>query len=511
MIINSIFFKIAMWMIHLFMDIYNDSFIKKIFDSITSIAKEIFEDSILFKLLLVKEKDDLSRPYFFTKISKIYMKIISFFNKLYISALESSMVLKLMYSKILRNILSNSKFIAMFDNISIEGFIIGIYVLTIPLLADSIVLIASFLILPVFILISIIKNNTQFNYSTTIVPLTFFFLLIILNTIFSINPSGSFRDLALHLGGACVVFTIVNGNFNKETLKFVGQMIVFAGILMSLYAVYQYITEVPMGSGWVDVTSDVTTRVFATFENPNLFSEYIILIFPINCAMCFLPKNNFYKLFNLGALLALGTSMLLTYSRAGWLGLIFAFGVFIVLVNFKFIIPFIFAAIGSLFILPSSIISRLISIVDFSDSSGSYRVELWGYTLNIVKDFWLGGIGLGYLTFRELTPYYMKNMAPFHSHNTFLQVTVEMGVIGLFVFLWLILNLLKHGFTTVRTTSNRNIKYFIAATIGGLCGLLVQGMAEHVLYNPKIILMFWVIVGLIVKLSINGEERYEIK
>src|SRR5699024_991064 len=84
--------------------------------------------------------------------------------------------------------------------------------------------------------------------------------------------------------------------------------------------------------------------------------------------------------------------------------------------------------------LPESIINRFASIGDMGDSSTSYRVYIWMGTLNMLKDFWLSGIGMGSEAFTAVYPFYSYNavVAP-HSHNLFLQILVEAGVVGIVV------------------------------------------------------------------------------
>ena len=146
--------------------------------------------------------------------------------------------------------------------------------------------------------------------------------------------------------------------------------------------------------------------------------------------------------------------------------------------------------------MPTSILQRISTLASLQDSSIFYRVNLLYMAMDILRDYWLFGIGVGYIAFQEISPYYIKTMAPYHTHNTYLQIGIELGVIGLAVFLLLILSIFRMGVGGVVNSKNRYDKYLTAAYISSLSAILVHGIAEHVLYNPKIILFFWFVVGM---------------
>ena len=124
--------------------------------------------------------------------------------------------------------------------------------------------------------------------------------------------------------------------------------------MTGFYAFYQYFSGEPMGSGWVDPSSNISVRVFSSFENPNLYAEYLIMIIPLTFAR-FLSVNQkkkvVYALIGIAQLIAL----LLTFSRGGWLGLVFAVGIFVLLLKRELIIKLIPLGIIGLFFLPNSI------------------------------------------------------------------------------------------------------------------------------------------------------------
>ncbi len=60
-------------------------------------------------------------------------------------------------------------------------------------------------------------------------------------------------------------------------------MLVFAGVAVSMYGVYQYFFYAPDNTnGWIDsdMFYSISKRVYSTLENPNVLAEYLLLVIP---------------------------------------------------------------------------------------------------------------------------------------------------------------------------------------------------------------------------------------
>ena len=152
------------------------------------------------------------------------------------------------------------------------------------------------------------------------------------------------------------------------------------------------------------------------------------------------------------------------------------------------------------FFLPDTLVERVGSIVSFSDTSVLYRINIWKGCSALLRSCFLTGVGVGEVAFAEAYGDYALSgieSAP-HAHNLFLQITIELGVMGLIVFLILILMLLRSSFSLFRV---RSFDHFTSvaglAFIAALMALLLNGMTEYVWYNNRIYLLFWFVVGLI--------------
>ena len=146
----------------------------------------------------------------------------------------------------------------------------------------------------------------------------------------------------------------------RQAVVFTGVLVVSAGAV-SLVGVMQYLLGVTGESSWVDseMFSSITTRVYATLQNPNVLAEYLLLIIPFAAAGVMTARRWWGRVLYVLAFGVMCVCMLLTMSRGGWLGLLFAGAVFLILMDRRFILLGIVALVALYFVLPEGIIHYL--------------------------------------------------------------------------------------------------------------------------------------------------------
>ncbi len=133
---------------------------------------------------------------------------------------------------------------------------------------------------------------------------------------------------------------------------------------------------------------------------------------------------------------------------------------------------------------------------------------MWGITREIIQDNWVAGVGFGHLPFKQTFETYIRTMPIYHSHNTYLQTAAELGIPGLVAFLLFLFVLFKYGIIKLIKNEDKYIRIMGAGAISALGGVLLHGLVENVLYLPKIILTFWILVSFILTLiRINDIEK----
>ncbi len=319
---------------------------------------------------------------------------------------------------------------------------------------------------------------------------------------------------------------------------------VLSATLVSLYGIALYFLGAGYSSSaWLDseMFAGIGGRAVATLENPNMLGEYLVLIIPIAVGM-FIGRGEGLRRFQSFLCIGImGVCLILTWSRGAWLGLIFAALLFLFMWHRRSV-WIILAGIASLpilpAILPASIVSRFTSIGNMTDSSTSYRVYIWRATVNMIEDNFLSGIGIGEGAWDRVYPLYSYlgvEAAP-HSHNLYLQIWLELGIIGLLVFVAFLFLLYQSAFTLFSrlsggcelaapdisgemlrqnlregtdsahemSRSRVQLRLSTAAPLCGLFAVLVQGMTDYAWYNYRLYLMFWLVCGLASAYARNG-------
>lgn len=296
----------------------------------------------------------------------------------------------------------------------------------------------------------------------------------------------------------------------EEKLDFVLFVMISTGVLIALYAVYQYVVGVEMDAAWVDAESfDIRTRAYATFNNPNVLGEYLILIGSLAAGMLWKVRNWFGRIFYFGCFGVVCLGLLATNSRGAMLGLMFSAGLFVLLAERK-LIPLGLVGLAAMpFVLPASLWARLASSLTMSDSSSQYRLSIYKAGVDMVKHYWSTGIGVD--AFNQVYPLFSFDAAnAYHVHNLFLQEFIELGLLGFVVLLLLFLFFFQKLYGGMGKVPKR-FHMLLAAFFGGFAGLLLQGMTDHIWFDYSIVLLFWCFMGIGMASVRVGEKQWQIE
>ncbi len=312
------------------------------------------------------------------------------------------------------------------------------------------------------------------------------------------------RDGSMHGGlltAVFVLFAVVlqNAVTERRQLDRLIYLLVAGGFLVSLYGFLQVFTGAESADAWVDedAFSTITQRVYSTLDNPNVLSEYLLLILPLGAACAINARTAYGRAAGVAATGCMLLCMALTYSRGGWLGLALSIALFLVLLDRRFVVLGLIALLCLPFVLPDTIWTRLTSVGDLSDGSTSYRLYIWLGTLSMLKDYWFCGIGTGISAYTAVYPRYSYNAvsAP-HAHNLFLQVMCECGICGLVILLGLIVSFYRALSTRLKKAAARRERIQIIALLSGMLGFLFQSMTDYSFYNYRVELVFWIVIAL---------------
>ena len=326
-----------------------------------------------------------------------------------------------------------------------------------------------------------------------------FLSVLIFGGIITLDVSG-FKKMLLMVCFMGMYFVIKNIISSPAMVKRCMYALVSSSMFVSVYGIYQnYFSE--LSTKWQDVEMffAIKGRVVSFFENPNVLGEFLILVFPITLALM-ATSHRSYERFCLFVIALLNCwCLIFTWSRGAWIGCLIATVLFLCASSKYFFTAGLLSLpwFGAFIYLKSDslIWTRLTS---FGDSSTSYRVGIWRGVLRMLQDFGIYGIGLGEGAFEKVYPLYALSgmeAAP-HAHNLYLQITVEMGIFALLIFLAFVFLYAQFSFSFCKSAMSRANKILCLGIFCGTLAILVQGLTDYVWYNYRIFLLFWMVAGL---------------
>jgi putative inorganic carbon (HCO3(-)) transporter len=303
-------------------------------------------------------------------------------------------------------------------------------------------------------------------------------------------------------------------------------VIIFSATLVALYGLYQWHIKVPPLALWDDPNVEVKmTRVYSFLGNPNLLGGYLL---PTSAMTLFFYFGNlgWRKLLLLASLIAQLVCLYFTYSRGAWIALaagsLVSFGLCLsifwhIFMNNKALKGLLFGGTalgivggGAMVLRSPAIMARIQSLISGGEhSSNQFRINVWNSSFAMIQDFWLTGIGVGNKVFQKIYVYYMAT--GFHAlstYNIFLEVWVEMGIIGIALFLFMLVVHLARCLWGVVQDIDYTSRLFLAAAFTGLTGLLVHGMVDTIFFRPPLQILFWFLLALIAIVS-RDELAYQ--
>ena len=234
-----------------------------------------------------------------------------------------------------------------------------------------------------------------------------------------------------------------------------------------------------------------------------------MLTFPVSLVFCTNIVDQRWKTLCTATLAVPMAALLMTYSRSGWVSFALPAAVFIALGEKRLLPLMALAALAAVPVLPDSIFNRILTIGSTADSSNAYRLFIWASALKMIRDCGLTGIGLGPGNFIPLYHFYSYPTArtAYHSHMLYLEVWLEMGLLGIVSFLGMYLGIIRRAIRAMAKADSM-VRYVLIACVSSLVGVSFVGAAEYIWFYPRILFAFFILIGVTlaaVKLSEESE------
>lgn len=365
-------------------------------------------------------------------------------------------------------------------------------------------------------------------------PILSFMAICVLSLFWSNSFPISLKELPLFLAGPFLYFITTNQFKERRQIDKIIFIILVIGGLSGIYGLIQY-----QGIDFIFQTPKTgrTYKVMGILGNVNYFAEYLIIILPLAISLFFVTSSRIKKILLLIVILAMGGSLMLTFTRSSYLGfgisLIFMFSLFLrnrgkqfIKENKKIFILILVAIllIGFLFVIPNPLnkpgtyIYKIKARTSITALKKAYTVgrrrAIWEFTLMMIKDHPMLGSGVGTFKYNSLSyqaeffkqgdnrSIYPHGFAK-DVHNEYLQLGAELGIIGLGILLWVIMVYFCNGLKFLKKTKDKYQQGMVIGLMGGILAVLIDAIFGFPFHLPATLVLFWFFLG--ITMNINSE------
>jgi len=256
-------------------------------------------------------------------------------------------------------------------------------------------------------------------------------------------------------------------------------------------------------------TFDITGRIYGTFGHPNVFAFYILFLFILFVQYSTINASVFWRArprLRIGAYALLMTLLLMTFTRAAWIG----FVIFLVIIGFiqyrkmltRLVLGIIvfyisFFALDRLVITYTDstlqevpIVNRLTSRNEDADSI-KWRGDLIEESVPIIlARKW---IGYGYGTFplvwgdnRNLVHLWDDSA---EAHNDYLRLALELGIVGLGLYGLFLLHMLVKVYASFHRSKEKQKEFMYL--LAWILTFMAISLSDNMLHHTPVMWMMW--------------------
>jgi O-antigen ligase len=293
------------------------------------------------------------------------------------------------------------------------------------------------------------------------------------------------------------------GPRTHEQVHSVLRMLAIFGFVLALFAVTQRATW----NGklyWVRELSYNRGNPLGPFVNKNHFAGWMCMVAPLSFGIGLMSRSMSRRIRYVFFAVVMAITIFFSLSRGGIISFLLGTIILTLIVVWgasskKSLIPvlsFVIALLGYLIYLG---VSPIIQRFAQSGISSHERLLVWSASMTAFRDFPLFGAGLG--TFQHIFPMYKPDgitMFYQHAHNDYIEILLELGIIGALLVLLFLGHAGKH-ILYVRWRGRE--RYLKAAFVASLVSIAVFSLFDFNLHIPSNAILLSFILGLAVAMS----------
>ncbi len=342
-------------------------------------------------------------------------------------------------------------------------------------------------------------------------PAVFFLLAATVSLFFSQYLAFSLREYRVEVIEPLLFYMMLITTLRGERAVWrMANALVLLGVGVSVFALYHYFFV-----GIVENTGGVQ-RMLGIYHSPNALGLFLGRVAPVALA---LGLGLWGKSFIGGGLSGrikgwteglgpgwpylvavplIGASLLLSFSRGAWLGVMAAFALIAAFKGRTAILATAGAAAAALAAaVPFLGLGRLVSEV-----TTAQRLYVWQSALRMIADRPLTGVGLDNFLYYYREGGYMLPQAwaepdVSHPHNIILDFWTRLGILGLASALFLQVSFWRRGMNLYRALRGSSLQFVALGLMASMADFLVHGLLDNSYFLLDLAILFWLTFGLL--------------
>jgi probable O-glycosylation ligase (exosortase A-associated) len=279
---------------------------------------------------------------------------------------------------------------------------------------------------------------------------------------FSIWPGGSLAVLSDYAKTATIFLLLSHVVTSMARLRLAAWLLTWMALGLGLFALYNFVTGAVIDQG---ANQDrLVGSEGALTKNPNDLALMVNLLLPLSVGLFLASKESWQRVLLFTAIVMEAMTVVLTYSRGGALTLAVIMLAYVWKLRRSrersFLYAGVLAAMLALPLLPSSYFDRMSTITNVqADRTGSAQERMSDMIIaakTILANPLMGaGMGMNMLVMREARGGWLG------VHNVYLEHALDLGLIGLAIFLALLWSCIR-AVAVIQHTSASPELYFLA-------------------------------------------------
>ncbi len=310
---------------------------------------------------------------------------------------------------------------------------------------------------------------------------------------FGINPVASLKYLK-KLGMFFILFLTPLLVTSKRRVHLLISLVILGMTANAVYGITEWLVKVRYGVGRLSVGG--TFAFYVTFGGVLVISSLLTY------GRVWLDSPLKHRLVYAAAFALQVFALFLTRQRNALVGLVVGLLFFTMFTRRKYLSLLILVVIGGSLLLPHPMKDKVFR-TRLSQKVVKSRLDMWNWSIPLIGRHPVTGVGPANVkeAFREEVPGF--EMCFRHVHNNYLQILLELGLIGFGAFLWMF-------WEGLRGTLRNHFKYrqsdgFVSLTSlsagAAIAGYLAAGLFEFNFGDSEVTMPIWLLLGVIVAIE----------